>query len=240
MRRAVAAATLVLAASGLAACSEDEPAAEPPAITEAEKGEEVDADAFLGALSASFEDGAAARVAFVVQGPTRVRGRGVVRYAAEGMEVDVRISDWQTEGGWISLRTVGGSSYMKVPESRGLWVDIGAADAGPADSLLADADPRQQLEVYRDQLDEVRFSAEETVAGVRARRYQLAVGADVTEYWFDEAGRVVRRANEVEGGRASFSWLDWEAEIAIEKPPTDRVITLQELERLRHPQGQTG
>lgn len=240
-------ATFVLLVPALAACSDDDTAAGLPAPDEAEKGEQVDVDAFVDSLEGSFADGTSARVAFDIEGPTQVRGRGVVRYDEDGIDVDVRISDWQVEGGEVLLRTIDGAAYMKVPESRGLWVDIGAADASLADSLLEDADPRDQLERYREEISEVRFGGEETIGGQVARRYQVetelpqttdaqATGPTIIEFWFDEEGRVIRRSNEVGGGRAQFSWVDWEASVVITSPPARRTITLEDLERLRRAQ----
>lgn len=233
----------ILCAS-LTSCSEDDaPGPDLPSLEAAEKGEQVDVDEFLDALDASFDDGASARVAFLVEGTARVRGSGVVAYDDDGMDVDVRIRDWQDTGGWIELRTVGGDAYMRVPESRGLWVDI-SDDDDIAATLVGDGDPRRQVELYRDRISEVRFSGEEAVDGVAARRFQMtaesndpaATGPDVTEFWFDDEGRVVRRSTEVTGGRASFSWLDWETAVVIDAPPVDRVITLRQLERLRRQQ----
>lgn len=232
----------VLLALGLTACADDDPASGLPGPEDAQEGEQVDVDLFLEALEHSFADGATAAVAFDVEGATRVRGRGAVRYDEDGLEVDVRISDWQVEGGRVLLRTVDGSAYMLVPESRGLWVDIGDAEAGLADSVLVDADPRGQIELYRESISEVRFGGEETVRGETSRRYQVttepdpAGGTGVTEFWFDGEGRVIRRADEVDGGRASFSWLDWESPVEFSRPPERRVITLEELERLRREQ----
>lgn len=246
-RRALAASVLVV--GGIAACSHED---EPTGLSrpeDATKGEEVDVDAFVEALRDSFDPGSAARVSFVVEGAGRVRGEGVVEYADTGMEIDVRISDWQVPGRWIHLRTVDGAAYMKVPESRGLWVDVGTASDGVAASVLEDADPRTQVELYRDEATEVRFSGEEMLAGRPTRSFQVTTEAapagdapdvttapDVVQFWFDDAGRVVQRSTEVDGGRARFSWLDWEAEVSISPPPADRVISLAELERLRRQQ----
>ncbi|KAA1426986.1 hypothetical protein [Nocardioides antri] len=249
MRRSLAGLALcAVLLPAVAACSDDEPSG-PPALSEADRGEEVDVDAFLEALEQSFEDGSTATVTFDVRGRTTLKGRGVVRYAADGMDVDLRISDWQVEGAWVGLRAVGGATYMKIPESRGLWVDISAGEAELAGSVMEDADPRNQLDELREGIVEVRFSGDDTVAGAPARRYQVVTepgtGAGeegssvptVTEYWFDEDDRVVRRTNDLGGtGRATFTWSDWGGQVAIAPPPGDTVITLAQLERLRRQQ----
>ena len=239
----------VLAAAGLSGCSDDgPPSPRLSAPEEAAKGERVDVDAFVDAIGGSFDAGASARIAFDVRGPTRLRGRGVVAYDEDGMDVDIRLSDWQVEGGWIDLRTIDGSAYMRVPESRGLWVDIGAEDAGLAESVIEEADPRGQLDLLREEISEVRYNGDDVVGDRPVRRYQVLVegggdasGAggrpDVTEYWFDESGQVVRRANDLASGGAEFTWLDWDAAVAIAPPPAGRVITLAELERLRRRAG---
>jgi hypothetical protein len=243
---AVLVATVALAA-GLSACSDDETAAL-PAPEDAEKGERVDVDAFVDAIEGSFDDGSSARVSFDVRGPTRLRGRGVVAYDADGMDVDIRITDWQVQGGWINLRTIDGAAYMKVPESRGLWVDIGADDSGLADSVMQEADPRDQIALLREEISEVRFSGDDVVGDAPARRYQVVTEAgesrtegsaapDVTEFWFDESGVIRRRSNDLGTGGAEFTWVDWDAAVDIAPPPDDRVITLAELERLRRRTG---
>ncbi len=253
MRRMTGRAGAVLVASvlmvvGLTACSDDDSPEGLPALEDAETGERVDVDDFVDAIEASFVDGASAQVAFDVQGPTRLRGRGVVEYDADGMNVDVRITDWQVEGGWINLRTVGSAAYMSVPESRGLWVDIGADDAGLADSVMQEADPRSQIDLLREAITEVRYNGDDVVGGVPARRYQVqtesaadvteaAGGPDVTEFWFDESGRLLRRANDLDAGGAQFTWVDWDVAVDIVPPPAARVITLKELERLRRQAG---
>jgi len=245
----VAVVAVVAAVAGLSGCSEDSPAT--PALSapeDAAKGERVDVDAFVDAIEASFDDGASARVAFDVRGPTCLRGRGVVAYAEDGMDVDVRLTDWRVEGGWINLRTIDGSAYMRVPESRGLWVDIGAEDPGLAASVLEEADPRARLDLLREEISEVRYNGDDVVGDRPVRRYQVLVesggdatgaggGPDVTEYWFDESGQVVRRADDLDAGGAEFTWLDWDAAVEIAQPPADRVIPLAELERLRRQSG---
>lgn len=159
---------------GLTACSADDPAqAGPPRPQDAEKGEKVDVEAFLDELEGSFDDGATAHVTFAVTGQVKLHGRGSVEYGDDGMDVDLRLADWQPGGGTVDLRTVGDATYMRVPESRGLWVAIGADDLGLTDSVLQDADPRAQLDGARDEITEVRYSGEDTLAGATVRRYQV-------------------------------------------------------------------
>jgi hypothetical protein len=170
-----------------------------------------------------------------------------VEYEADGMNVDLRITDWQVEGRSIYLRTLDGATYMKVPESRGLWVDFGEAGNDLTDAVMADADPRTHLSDDREAISEVRFSGEETIDGVEARRYQVVSDAEatagsdpappaVTQYWFGPDGRVIRRSSDLDQGSVSFSWVDWDADATIAAPPDDEVITLQQLERLRRQQ----
>lgn len=252
-RRAALVPALALVVSGLAACGDDEQEPPgPPGPQEAGMGEEVDVDAFLDELEQSFDDGATARVTFAVTGASAgqasLRGRGVVAYGDDGMHVDLRLSDWQVRGGTVDLRTIGEATYMRVPESRGLWVALGADDLGLTDSVLADADPRAQIDDARDEITEVRYSGEDTLAGATVRRYQVVSEADasaapatagpvVTDYWFDSDGRVVRRSVDLgASGSASFTWADWDQPVHIAAPPVDETITVRELERLRREQ----
>lgn len=240
-------AAAVVVVPALAGCGADDPDPGLSAPEDAAKGERVDVDAFVDAIAASFDQDASARVTFDVQGPTPLSGSGVVEYVDSGMNVDVKITDWQVEGGWIKLRTVGDKTYMSVPESRGLWVDIGADDAGLADSVMQEADPRGQTDLLREAITEVRFSGEDTIGDVRARRYQVlaepdanatdaGAGVDVTEFWFDESGRIVRRSNDLDAGGAEFTWVDWGAAVEVTPPPANQLITLEKLEQLRREQ----
>lgn len=243
MRLVATGVAVCLLTLGLVACG-GEDATGPPRPEDAQKGERVDVDAFLAVLDQSFDD-ASAKVEFEVGGQAALQGRGVVRYTADGMEVDIRIRDWQVAGGQVSLRTVDGATYMKVPESRGLWVDISGGDAGAADALMAEADPRSQIDDLRDDITEVRFTGEDTVAGAPARRYQVvteseapavegSAGPTITEYWFDEDGSVVRRFVDLGAeGTADFTWSGWGEPADISPPPDDETISLEELERLR-------
>lgn len=231
----------------LVGCGADDPAPGLSSPEDAAKGERVDVDAFVDAIASSFDRDASARVTFDVQGPTPLSGSGVVEYVDSGMNVDIEITDWQVEGGWIKLRTVGESTYMSVPESGGLWVDIGADDAGLAASVMQEADPRGQVDLLREAITEVRFSGEDTVGEVRARRYQViaepaanatdaGVGVDVTEFWFDQSGRIVRRSNDLDAGGVQFTWVDWDAAVEVVPPPASQLITLEKLEQLRREQ----
>lgn len=244
MRRAAAGSLLaVTIGSCLAACSDDEPRAD--GLSEAEKGAQVAVDEFVDALEHSFVDGATAAVAFDIRGRARLRGSGVVRYDEDGMDVDLRLADWQVRGGSVSLRTVDGATYLKVPESRGLWVDVTAQESLLPGEVMAEADPRSQFDTLRGVITEVRFIGADTVAGEPARRYQVVTepgeteGAGgsaptTTEYWLDEDQRVVRRQTDLGAtGTATFTWTAWGDPVTIAPPPSDRVVTLRELERLR-------
>jgi hypothetical protein len=136
---------------------------------------------------------------------------------------------------------------MRVPESRGLWVAISAEQLGLTDSVLADADPRRQIDGASGDITEVRFTGEDTLAGTAVRGYQVVAAADtsaapqsspvVTEYWFDAGGRVVRRSVDLgASGSASFTWADWDQPVDIAPPPADETITVRELERMRRQQ----
>jgi hypothetical protein len=211
------------------------------------KGDRVDPESFLAALRQSFHSGSTAVVSFDVRGGTGLRGSGSVRYRADDMDANMRIDDWQVEGASIDVRTVGGTTYMRVPESRGLWVNLSEDDSGlPGADLAEEADPRRAIDDLRDTIDEVRFSGIETVDGVRARRFQVVTepattpkaGSDthptVTEYWFDGDGRVVRRQTELaQTGSATFTWTNWGRPVKIVRPKADTVITLKRLEQLR-------
>ena len=226
----------------VAACSDDEPAGVPDP-GEAARGEEVDADAFVEALDKSFDDGSTATVRFDVRGRARIEGTGSVRYDEDGMDVDLVLGDWQVPGATVSLRAVDGATYMKVPESRGLWVDVTAEESLLPGAVMEEADLRNHLEEIRAGISEVRFGGADSVDGEPARRYQVVTEPEagaaageptVTEYWFDADGRVVRRLTELGGsGRATFTWSAWDEPASITKPPEDRVVTLRELERLR-------
>ena len=225
-----------------------------PTFDEPVKGDRVDPDSFLKALRSSFRTGSTARVSFDVRGGTGLRGGGAVRYMADGMDANLRIDDWQVEGGSIDIRTVGGTTYMRVPESRGLWVNLSEGGTAPGADLAADADPRRAIDDLRDAIDEVRFGGAEAVDGVRSRRFQVVTrpeakqqgGSDspvrptVTLYWFDRRGRVVRRQTELaEAGSATFTWTKWDQSVKIARPKPDTVITLKRLEELRKRQAGT-
>lgn len=230
--------------SGLAACSDQEPTSL-PGPADAAPGEEVDADAFVEALEQGFDDGSTATVRFDIRGRTRIGGGGVVRYDEDGMDLDLVIDDWQVRGAEVSLRVLDGATYLRLPESRGLWVDITAEESLQPDEVLAEADLRNHVEEIRADISEVRFSGDDTVGGEPARRYQVVTDAGatrgeggpppaVTEYWFDADGRVVRRRTDVDGsGSATFTWSAWDEPASIAPPAADRVVTLRELEQLR-------
>jgi hypothetical protein len=247
MKRAAATIALVLV---LAACGGGE--GELPTFDRPVKGDRVDPESFLTALRTSFRTGSTAVVRFDVEGGAGLRGGGAVRYRADDMDASLRIDDWRVEGASIDIRTVGGTTYMRVPESRGLWVNFGGGGAGlPGADLAEDADPRRALGDLRDAIDEIRFVGTETVGGIRARRFQMVAlptakqGAEsagsarpsVTEFWFDGRGRVLRRQIELaEGGRATFTWTKWGEPVTIVRPEADTVVTLNQLERLREQQ----
>jgi hypothetical protein len=140
---------------------------------------------------------------------------------------------------------------MRIPESRGLWVNLSRGGTAPGTDLAAEADPRQAIKDLRGTIDEVRFGGVETIDGVRSRRFQVVTrpaaaqqaGTDsperptVTHYWFDQRGRVVRRQTELaEAGSATFAWTRWDQPVSIGRPKADTVITLERLEQLRQRQ----
>lgn len=220
-----------------------------PTFDEPVKGDRVDPESFLSALRSSFRSGSTAVVRFNVRGGVALRGGGSVRYTADDMDASLRIDDWQVEGAAIDIRTVEGTTYMRVPESRGLWVNLAEGGGGiPGADLAKEADPRQGIKELRATIDEVRFSGPETIDGVRTRRFQLVTqpaatpkaGSDgagqptVTHFWFDDQGRVVRRQTEfAQTGSATFSWTKWGEPVKIARPTSDTVITLKRLEELR-------
>ena len=225
-----------------------------PTFDEPVKGDRVDPDSFLKALRSSFRTGSTAIVSFDVRGGIGLRGGGAVRYTADGMDASLRIDDWQVEGGSIDIRTVSGTTYMRVPESRGLWVNLSEGGTAPEADLAAEADPRRAIDELRDTIDEVRFSGAETVNGVRSRRFQVVTRPEakqqsssdsperptVTHYWFDRRGRVVRRQTELaEAGSATFTWTNWDQSVKIARPKPDTVITLKQLDQLRKRQAGT-
>jgi hypothetical protein len=233
---------LVLACGLMASgCTGD---AKLPTFDEPVKGDRVDPSSFLAALRGSFRVGSTAAVRFEVRGDTVVSGGGSVRYGAEDIDAHLKLGDWKVDGGAIDIVTVGGTTYMRVPESRGLWVNVSEGGAGlPGADLAQDADPRRELKELESGLTEVRFSGTETVNGVRARRFQvIAESADgavpaVTQYWFDRRDRVVRRQSELsDGGGATFTWAQWGKPVTIVRPKASRVVTLAELERARKDQ----
>lgn len=226
-----------------------------PTFDEPVKGDRVEPDSFLEALRRSFRTGSTAVVTFDVRGGTGLHGGGALRYTAEGMDASLRIDDWQVEGGSIDIRTVSGTTYMRVPESRGLWVNLSeGGTAAPGVDLAGEADPRRAIDELRDTIDEVRFSGAETVNGVRSRRFQVVSRSEakqqagsegperptVTHYWFDGRDRVVRRQTELaEAGSATFQWTKWDQSVKIARPEPDTVITLKRLEELRKRQAGT-
>jgi hypothetical protein len=213
-----------------------------PTFNDAVKGEQVDPESFLGALRGSFRTGSTAMVSFDVKGGAALRGTGAVRYARDQMDADLRLDDWKVNGASIDIRVVDGRTYMRVPESRGLWVNLSEGGAGlPGADLAGEADPRKTIGELRATLSEVRFSGTETLHGVRTRRFQVVNEPKassghpvVTEYWFDHHGRVVRRESELGNeGRATFVWTKWGNTARIVRPKTSEVITLKRLEQLR-------
>lgn len=251
LRRATVSVVLVV---GLLASACGGSSSELPTFDEPVKGDRVEVKSFLAALRSSFRTGSTAVVSFEVRGGTGLRGGGEVRYTADGMDASLRIDDWQVEGASIDLRMVGGTTYMKVPESRGLWVNLSRGGSAPGADLAAEADPRQAIKELRGAIDEVRFGGVETVDGVRSRRFQVVTrqaakqqaGSDdperptVTHYWFDQRGRVVRRQTELaEAGSATFTWTKWDQPVRIGRPSSDTVITLERLEQLRQRQAGT-
>ena len=246
MRRRTTAIVLAFGLLMSAACGGSDSAL--PSFDEPVKGDRVEPASFLEALRTSFRSGSTATVSFDVRGGAGLRGRGSVRYLADDMDANLRIDDWQVEGASIEIRTVGGTTYMRVPESRGLWVNLsdGGSDV-PGGDLADEADPRQAIDGLRDNIREVRFSGTETVDGVRTRRFQVVTkpaagqeagsqGADrpaVTEYWFDRRGRVIRRQTELAPGGAAFTWTDWGKPVKIARPAPGTVVTLKRLEQLR-------
>jgi hypothetical protein len=206
------------------------------------KGDRVDPESFLDALRGSFRAGSTAVVRFDVRGGAGLRGGGSVYYTADDMDASLRIDDWQVEGASIDIRTVGGTTYMRVPESRGLWVNLSDGGPGtPGADLAEEADPRRSIDDLRDTIDEVRFGGAETVGGVRTRRFQVVTNASdhptVTQFWFDGHGRVVRRQTELaQTGSATFVWTKWGKPVKIVRPKADTIITLKRLEQLRQRQ----
>lgn len=241
--------TVIVLALALLASACGGSASGSPTFDNPVKGDRIDPDSFLAALRSSFRSGSTARVSFDVQGGAGLRGGGAVRYTAEGMDAMLRIDDWQVEGASIGIRTVGGTTYMRVPESRGLWVNLSEGGRGaPGADLAEDADPRQAIDELRDALDEVRFVGTETVDDVHTRRFQVvtrplatkkagSASADrptVTQYWFDGRDRVVRRQAELaQTGSATFTWTKWGQPVKIVRPEADTVVTLKRLEQLR-------
>lgn len=223
-----------------------------PTFDDPVKGDRVDPESFLEALRTSFRSGSTAAVSFDVRGGAGLRGDGFVRYRADDVDASLRIDDWRVKGASIDIRTVGGTTYMRVPESRGLWVNLSEGGAGmPGADLAEDADPRRSIGQLRDSIDEIRFGGTEAVGGVRARRFQMVTepkakqetGSDgpgqpaVTQYWFDGDGRVVRRQTELaQAGSATFTWTKWGTPVKIVRPKSDSVVTLKQLDGLRRRQ----
>ena len=246
------AAMAVVLAAGLltSACGGTDSAL--PTFDEPVKGDRVELESFLSALRTSFRSGSTAAVSFDVRGGAGLRGGGSVRYQSDDMDASLRVDDWQVEGASIEIRTVGGTTYMRVPESRGLWVNLSEGGAGtPGADLAEEADPRRAIGDMRDSVDEVRYGGTETVGGVRARRFQVVTKPNVTQgsesdgagqptvtqYWFDRNGRVVRRQTELaQAGSATFTWTNWGKSVRIARPKADTVITLKRLEQLRERQ----
>jgi hypothetical protein len=216
-----------------------------PTFDDPVKGDRVDPASFLEALSTSFRSGSTARVSFEVRGGTGLSGTGSVRYTAEAMDASLKIDDWKVDGAFIDIRTVGGTTYMRVPESRGLWVNVSEHGTPvPGADLAQDADPRRGLDDLRENLTEVRFSGTEALAGVRTKRFQVvsdpASGSGapaVTQYWFDGRGRVLRRQSDLQqSGSVTFIWSKWGQPVSIKRPRKGTVVTLEQLEKLRKQQ----
>jgi hypothetical protein len=241
MRPRVAVAIIVCLLASACGQSTD---ASLPTFDDAAKGERVEPDSFLDALRSSFRRGSTAEITFDIRGGASLRGRGTVRYRADEMDASLRIDDWKVQGGSIDIRTVDGTTYMRVPESRGLWVNLTDGGAGmPGADLADDADPRESIGDLRDNIAEIRFSGTETVRGARTRRFQVVTKPDksghptVTEYWFDGHGRVVRRHSELaQTGSATFTWTKWGRALTIARPKQGTVISLKRLQQLREQQ----
>jgi hypothetical protein len=246
-RRAAAAIALTVGLV-VSACGASE--SELPSFDNPVKGDHVDPDSFLKALRSSFRAGSTAMVSFDVRGGIGLQGGGAVRYTADGMDASLRLDDWQVEGASIDIRTVRGVTYMRVPESRGLWVSLDGSGTPGAD-LAKEADPRQAIDDLRDTIEEVRFGGVERIDAVASRRFQVVTrpastqgaGSDgagqptVAQYWFDENGRVVRRQTELaQAGSATFTWTGWGKPVKIVRPNADTVITMERLEQLRQDQ----
>ena len=246
MKRLVASFVgIAMLAGATGACSDSDQRLPRPA--DAERGEQVDTERFLEDLSASFSTGSTAAITFVVRGPVTLSGRGVVAYAKDRMDVDLQIDDWKVKGATVNLRTVVSTTYLRAPESRGVWVDVSSGKGEiPGAGIADDADPRNQLRELRKTIDEVRFTGDDRIAGVRSRRYQVvtvskaasASGStnrrQVTDYWFDPRGRVVRRASDLDGsGEAVFTWAEWGKPVRIVAPPRRSVVTFERLEQLQ-------
>jgi hypothetical protein len=140
---------------------------------------------------------------------------------------------------------------MRVPESRGLWVNLTDGGPGlPGADLADEADPRRAIKDLRNTIDEVRFGGPETLGGVRTRRFQVVSRPEakqagsagpgaptVTQYWFDRSGRVVRRQTDVDqAGSATFTWTKWGQPVKIVRPKSSTVITLKQLDQLHQRQ----
>jgi hypothetical protein len=238
MRRLASFVGVAMLAAATGACSDSEVRLAHPG--EAERGEQVDTDSFLDELATSFSTGSTAAITFVVRGPVTLSGRGVVKYAKDRMDLDVRIDDWKVKGATVNLRTVNNTTYLKAPESRGVWVDVSSGKGEvPGAGIADEADPRSQLGELRKSIDEVRFTGDDRVAGTRTRRYQVVTVSkanrrEVTDYWFDRRGRVVRRASDLDGtGEAIFTWAEWGKPVRIVAPPRRSVITFERLEQLQ-------
>ena len=232
-RTSVVVLTLALLLSG---CGGD---ARLPTFDRPVKGDRVDPESFLQALQHSFDSGSTATVSFEVRGGAGLSGGGSVRYTDDGMDANLEVDDWQVDGASIEIRMVNGATYMRVPESRGLWVDLSEGGGSvPGADLAKDADPRRALADLRANISEVRFSGTETIRGVRARRFQVVAepaGASgvpaVTQYWFDSRDRVLRRQNDLDqAGSATFNWRAWGKPVTIERPKRSSVVTLRQLE----------
>lgn len=241
----------ILAAAG--GCGHSEPRLPRPA--DAERGEQVDTDSFLNELNASFSTGSTADITFVVRGPVTLSGRGVVKYAKNRMDLDLQIDDWKVKGATVNLRTVNNTTYLKAPESRGVWVDVSSGKGEvPGAGIADEADPRNQLGELRKTIEEVRFTGDDRIAGTRTRRYQVVTVSkagtstagpsdgpanrrEVTDYWFDRRARVVRRASDLDGsGEAVFTWAAWGKPVRVVAPAKRSVITFERLEQLQRQQ----
>lgn len=268
-RRALAGTALPLVLlAGATACSDDEPAtdaasgeatadAEDEAAEEAPEvaeGEPVDPAEFAAMYERGFESlTTAALVSETTAAGTVLSGSGDVDYTTDPPTMALTLSGDAFGADAVELRLVDGSLFLNLgalSNGRFLQLDLDDPNSPLGTGFTDLLDPRGQLELFADGLQEVTFVGEEDVDGVDARRYTMTVdgsvlqeqldalgavpGADagtvpdelVYDVWLDEEDRLVKLVSDVAGAGVEMTLSDFGKEVDVQAPPADEIAPM--------------